>query len=56
MWSIFAAKAAFFSLIRSALAIAKKRQNTGCLVRPLGYSVQIRTARARPVEGFLSAA
>jgi hypothetical protein len=36
MWSIFAAKAAFFSLIRTELAIAKKRQNTGCLVRRLG--------------------
>jgi hypothetical protein len=44
MWSIFAAKAAFFSLIRNRPAIAKKHQNTGCLVRPLGYSVRFRTA------------
>jgi hypothetical protein len=32
-------KAGFFSPIRPHAAIAKKRQNTGCLARPLGYSV-----------------
>jgi hypothetical protein len=52
MWSIFAAKAASFSLIRNRAAIAKKRQNTGCLVRLPGYSVRIRG----PVEGSLSGA
>jgi hypothetical protein len=32
-------KAGFFSPIRFHAAIAKKRQNTGCLARLLGYSV-----------------
>jgi hypothetical protein len=33
-----AKKARFFSPIRIHAAIAKKRQNTGCLARLLGYS------------------
>src|SRR6267154_6390047 len=40
-------KAGFFSPIRPHAAIAKNRQNTGCLARLLGYSVFEQLSRSR---------